>query len=639
MKSFRAKMVLAFSIPVAILLMIFAFVFTNQIQNTILPMTEEMIGEVVASRAIQLDTRLQEYIREAEAIASQLLGGFMVDMSAVDANQRSTFQAMARSDIASRQRTLKAGIYDVYFVDTLGTLYESDGITTRDVVNSDVFQAIVREDQPVVITSPVVNPSGELVFEVVRQAINMNGEKIGYVGLAIPFESIRELALNCSVAGQGYGWLIDKAGLVIAHPQSDLELAMNVNQDSAGYTGLSSLWELIAQGLGGSARITGPDGAANLAFFQPVPGSSSWTLAISLPLGVIMDRANSLRNFSILAFSLFLVAVFVVATYMAGSVSKPVRLMAEQLRAVSQGKLGDPVNLPRKDELGQMAECYNAMLATLKEMVTGVTSAINAISRDVQVLTDVTEDNSSALAEVAATAVQFASTADRSGDHATKMSAQAKESLVLKDQGMEQIELTETVMDSVNATAKETVQAIEALKRETNKIGEMLDSISEIAEQTNLLALNAAIEAARAGEQGRGFSVVAQEVRQLAEETQALVTGVRETMSLVAKQAENAVQTSAANDREVGRGIKALAETRRVFDSIAATIQETVSSFEEVALATQELARGSGDISAATEKQMSSIAEVVDVSASVEKMVEELRALVARFELESSEQA
>jgi methyl-accepting chemotaxis protein len=64
-----------------------------------------------------------------------------------------------------------------------------------------------------------------------------------------------------------------------------------------------------------------------------------------------------------------------------------------------------------------------------------------------------------------------------------------------------------------------------------------------------------------------------------------------------------------------------------------------VSSFEEVALATQELARGSGDISAATEKQMSSIAEVVDVSASVEKMVEELRALVARFELESSEQA
>ena len=71
-----------------------------------------------------------------------------------------------------------------------------------------------------------------------------------------------------------------------------------------------------------------------------------------------------------MAFSLFLVAVFVVATYMAGSVSKPVRLMAEQLRAVSQGKLGDPVNLPRKDELGQMAECYNAMLATLKEMVT-----------------------------------------------------------------------------------------------------------------------------------------------------------------------------------------------------------------------------------------------------------------------------
>ena len=82
------------------------------------------------------------------------------------------------------------------------------------------------------------------------------------------------------------------------------------------------------------------------------------------------------------------------------------------------------------------------------------------------------------------------------------------------------------------------------------------------------MALNAAIEAARAGEEGLGFSVVAQEVRNLAEQTQGLVTEVREIMGLVSAQAEHAVQSSSANDREVDRGTKALAAARQAFNSM-----------------------------------------------------------------------
>lgn len=633
MKSFRAKMVLAFSIPVAILLMIFAYVFTNQIQNTILPMTEEMIGEIVSSRAVQLDTRLQEFMREAEIISIDFFSGLMQDMRTMDTGRYVQYQGLIRSELNIRQRKLREGFYSLFFIDPNGVLYESDGVTMREAQDDECYQTIWVQNRKTAISTPYVDANGEVVFAVAHEVINLNGAKVGLIGLVVPFEPIRELAVSSSVGENGYGWLLDRTGLVIAHPESDLEMALNVNQEPAGYTGMAAIAERIAQGMGGSARITGPDGSTTLAFFQPVPGVDPWILAISLPLSAILERANDLRNFSFLAFGLFLLAVFVVATYMAGSVSRPVKLMAQQLSAVSEGKLGSHVDLPRKDEVGQMAKCYNAMLDSLKEVVTGVTSVIGAISKNVQVLTDITEDNSSSLSEVSATAVQFASTAERSSEHATKMSVQARESLVLTEQGMEQIALTEKVMDSIKATAEETAKAIEALKEETNKIGEMMDSISEIAEQTNLLALNAAIEAARAGEQGRGFSVVAQEVRSLAEQTQALVTAVRDTMGLVAKQAENAVNISAANDREVGRGVKALAETRQAFNSIASTIEATVRSFEEVAHATEELAQGSGDISSATERQMGSISEVVDVSASVEKMVSELRSLVARFQI------
>ena len=92
-----------------------------------------------------------------------------------------------------------------------------------------------------------------------------------------------------------------------------------------------------------------------------------------------MGRADALRNFSFIAFGVFLVAVFIVATYMAGTVSRPVKYMAEQLSAISQGKLGSPVQMNRRDEVGQMAKCYNAMLETLKQMVAGITGVIEAI--------------------------------------------------------------------------------------------------------------------------------------------------------------------------------------------------------------------------------------------------------------------
>ena len=67
-----------------------------------------------------------------------------------------------------------------------------------------------------------------------------------------------------------------------------------------------------------------------------------------------------------------------------------------------------------------MAKCYNAMLETLKQMVAGITGVIEAISRDVQSLTSIAEDNSSALAEVAATTVQFATTAEASSERAQR---------------------------------------------------------------------------------------------------------------------------------------------------------------------------------------------------------------------------
>jgi len=108
---------------------------------------------------------------------------------------------------------------------------------------------------------------------------------------------------------------------------------------------------------------------------------------------------------------------------------------------------------------------------------------------------------------------------------------------------------------------------------------------------------------------------------------------VRSVMESVGEQAKHAVSASSANDREVEKGTEALAETREAFISISKNMEETVRSFQEVAKASEELAFGSEEISTETERQISSIAEIVNVSVSVERMVEELKGLVAQFKI------
>ncbi|MDI9412927.1 MAG: methyl-accepting chemotaxis protein [Bacillota bacterium] len=634
MKSLRMKMIVAFSVPVAILVIVFAFVFTAQIRNTMYSTTEQMSSEIVSGRSLQIDTRIKEFVREVEVFSNEFFSGYALDVSSLSDDRLASAQFSIRRAVNDRKIRLRSGIHDIYFVDNLGSYYSSHTSELVDVSDSDYFKSIIIDDNKIFVTNPYPGPEGELVFDVMHEVVNADGVKVGIMGIQVPFESITTLIAESSIGDVGYGWLIDSSGLIISHPDASLSLKMNVyDGESKGYRGMERIGDAVTSRRQGSAEVVEKDGEVTVVFFQPIANDLPWSLAITIPQSFIMGRANALRVFTSFAFVLLFVLSFLVAIVMANNIAKPVTLVAKELNAITEGHLDGGIDLKRSDEIGQMANSFNEMLATIKGMVEGITRVISAISNDAETLTVITENSSSALTEVASTTVQFASTAEQSSSQAKQMSSASEGTLALAGAGMKQIEITEGIMGTIDQTAKQSARAIQALEAETNKIVNMIDSISDIAEQTNLLALNAAIEAARAGEEGRGFSVVAQEVRQLAEQTQSLVTAVRSVMESVGEQAKHAVSASSANDREVEKGTEALAETREAFISISKNMEETVRSFQEVAKASEELAFGSEEISTETERQISSIAEIVNVSVSVERMVEELKGLVAQFKI------
>ncbi len=178
-----------------------------------------------------------------------------------------------------------------------------------------------------------------------------------------------------------------------------------------------------------------------------------------------------------------------------------------------------------------------------------------------------------------------------------------------------------------------SVESMNNLKDKTSKITDFVNAVTEISERTNLLALNAAIEAARSGEHGRGFSVVAEEVRKLAEQSSREAEQIRNIAVEIQAEAEKTAEAIARGQEKAGENIKRGESSREFFDEIVngineldksmgnikqlsleqvADVRNVLNAAEKMAAVSQETAAGAEEVAASSEQQMESFERVRD---------------------------
>lgn len=314
------------------------------------------------------------------------------------------------------------------------------------------------------------------------------------------------------------------------------------------------------------------------------------------------------------------------------------RLKDTMVDVQSSGNLSQRAVVDSTDEIGEMANAFNAMQDRTVGVVRSMKEAIERLHQEVEELTSAAEARRDDLgrqqqgadrsAEVIETMLQsFTGIAEQAGIAKTlshEASDAARDGSTRVGQSADSIrKLADVVRNSANS--------VEALAENSHEISHAITEIRGIAEQTNLLALNAAIEAARAGEQGRGFAVVADEVRKLAQRVQDSTDQIQGTIDRLLNAMNTAVNQMTGSSEDATRCVEESEEGRRALEAINEVVSRIDRTNQEIANVSAEQTAGTDDVLAnvqgireTTQNMVTQLAESAEMSRRLKKLIDSL---------------
>ena len=361
---------------------------------------------------------------------------------------------------------------------------------------------------------------------------------------------------------------------------------------------------------------------------------------------VIRDNDAAQAKFLLmLAAALALFCGIVAAWTITRQIVIPLGQTLKVAERVAAGDLTHDLVSQRQDELGQLQRAMQSMTMGLRDLIGGISDGVTQIASAAEELSAVTEQTSAgvnsqkvetdqvatAMNEMAATVQEVARNAEEASEAAVAADQQAREGDRVVGEAIAQIE-------RLAGEVGNSTEAMGHLKRESDKIGSVLDVIKSVAQQTNLLALNAAIEAARAGEAGRGFAVVADEVRSLAQRTQKsteeieeLIVGLQSGTQQVATIMDSSRSLTDSSVELTRRAGNALENITRTVSAIQAMNQQIATAAEQQSAVAEEINRSVLNVRDVSEQTAAASEETAASSTELARLGSHLQALVGRF--------
>jgi len=472
---------------------------------------------------------------------------------------------------------------------------------------------------------------GELTTAVVESALNIVKNldarvAKGEIDLPTAQARAKDALRSVRYLGDSYLFAYDDEGVRLIQPiKPETEGQKFIDLKDA--KGLPYIAEMI--------RV-GKAGGGHLHYYYQKPGTEDILLKMSsvsyyapwkwmIATGIFVDDVENEFLWNLVDFAVILIGVLAVTSlfvlYLSRTITTPMRELAKATQKIGQGDYAVPVPATdRQDEIGVLAYALESLKASALERrdiearerentlarenraktVDGLTQKFEGVVRH---MLDSIHGATSQLESTAQTmdvnadqtkqqVVTVASATDQASSNVHTVAAAAEE-LSSSIQDVAKYVAQSTSLSKVAADeAAQSTSTVRELVDSAERIGEVVQLINEISSQTNLLALNATIEAARAGDAGKGFAIVAQEVKNLANQTASATEEIRQQITTVQSRTQDAVDAITGIVRRIN-------EISRISDIIASSVDGQSVATTEIARNAGQAAGGINDVSQA----------------------------------------
>ena len=573
------------------------------------------------------------------------------------------------------------------------------GVFIRDMVNESQEQIQETRELLTADVERELKNQTKTAVSLVQEVYNR--QKAGKLTEAQAREEAAELVRNLRYDGDaGYFWIDTYEGVnVVLLGRTETEGKSRINLTDPN--GKQFIREMIENGRKSEGGFTDlmfakpnqteplPKRNFTMAFepYQWIIGTGVWIDYIDEKVAVAEARADEMLRSVIIQTLIIILVLEALITFVAMALSErliaPIKRLTDVLGTLSTGDFritkgneeDQERDTSRTDEIGLMARAVVTLRGNINQMMRQVITSAEQVAAASQQLTASADQSTIAINQVADSIVTVASACTEQFGEVENASSQADtlqknmdsvsktlkvstqkiyETTQAAEAGGKSVENAVDQMQKIESSVSASAKVIAQLGEESDKIGKIVDAISEIAEQTNLLALNAAIEAARAGEHGKGFAVVADEVRKLAEQSQDSAREISALIGSIQAKAQDAVHAMQEGVTNVKNGADAVDGAGKTFGEIIQMVTDVeqgskqmgkivgdlvkstgviTQSVENINVKSRQVAKESETVSAASEEQSATMHEIADASRSLAEMAQTMQNVTSNFKI------